>query len=391
MAAVCQGWELQLVSLDLVNARVLRPRGLEHDTLSFAGGFIAEEPVGRPVDLSGFLVLPGIVDLHGDAFERHLAPRRGAMKQMSEGLVATAAELAANGITTGVLAQFVSWEGGVRGPEFAEKVFEAIRDTAPTLDTDIRAQLRLEMHLLDLYEDLPDKLRDWSVDYVVFNDHLPHDRLAEGRRPPRLTGQALKAGRNPDAHFEMLLELHARRADVPAALDRLCGRLAERNVLMGSHDDNTAAERSAWNARGARLAEFPETAEAAEAARETGDTIILGAPNVVRGGSHKGNASAVELVAMGLCDALASDYHYPSPRRAALMLADSGVTDFAGAWSLVSHGPAKALGLHDRGTLDAGKRADIVILHEKTRRVAASLAGGSFTFLSGELGSRLFT
>ena len=389
MAAACQGWEQSLVNLDLKNAQVLRPHGLVRETLPFADGEIVGETTGRAADLSGFTVLPGIIDLHGDGFERHLAPRRGAMKQMSEGLVATAAELAANGITTGVLAQFVSWEGGVRGPEYAANVFEAIRDTAPTLDTDIRAQLRLEMHLLDLYDDLPDRIRDWGIDYVVFNDHLPHDRLAEGRRPPRLTGQALKAGRNPDDHFEMLLALHARRYEVPAALDRLCPRLAAMNVRMGSHDDNTAAGRDTWHNRGATLAEFPETVEAAEAAQSTGATVVLGAPNAVRGGSHKGNVSAVELVAMGLCDALASDYHYPSPRRAALMLADTGMTDLAGAWSLVSEGPARALGLEDRGSLVAGKRADIVILDDKSRRVAATIASGRFTYLSGELGARL--
>ena len=105
-------------------------------------------------------------------------------------------------------------------------------------------------------------------------------------------------------------------------------------ITLGSHDDNSAEGRAAWRARGARISEFPETLEAAEAARAGGDFIILGSPNVVRGGSHKGNASAIELIAMGLCDALASDYHYPSPRRAALMLAKSGLLPLEQAWAL---------------------------------------------------------
>ncbi|WP_300036403.1 alpha-D-ribose 1-methylphosphonate 5-triphosphate diphosphatase [uncultured Roseobacter sp.] len=379
-----------MANLDLKSDKILGPAGLEPGVLSVHEGRIAPDTTGRVVDLSGYILLPGIIDLHGDGFERHLAPRRGAMKQMSEGLIATGAELAANGITTGVLAQFVSWEGGVRGPEFAAQVFEAIRDTAPALVTDIRAQLRLEIHLLELYADLPDRLSDWNVDYVVFNDHLPHDRLAEGRKPPRLTGQALKAGRNPEKHFEMLLDLHARRAEVPAALDALCPRLTAQGVRLGSHDDHSAEGRIVWHQRGARIAEFPETAEAAEAARDAGDTIVLGAPNVVRGGSHKGNVSALDLVSMGLCDALASDYHYPSPRRAALLLADSGVVSFAEAWRMISEGPARALGLEDRGTLEPGMRADIVILHEETRHVAATLAGGQLSYLSGTIGDRLF-
>ncbi|MFG6498314.1 alpha-D-ribose 1-methylphosphonate 5-triphosphate diphosphatase [Sulfitobacter sp. 1A13191] len=375
-------------NLDLVNAEVLHPEGLSRAPLSFADGVIADAPVGRPVDLTGFQVMPGIVDLHGDAFERHLAPRRGAMKQLSEGLVAAEAELAANGMTTAVLAQFVSWEGGLRGLAFADQVFSGIRDTAPELVTDIRPQLRFETHMLDLYDSLPQRMADWGVGYVVFNDHLPHDRLAAGKTPKRLVGQALKAGRSPESHLAQMQEMHARRDEVPAALDRLCAELAQRGVKMGSHDDQTAEGRALWRARGVTLAEFPETQEAAEAAHGAGDAVIMGAPNVVRGGSHNGNLSALDLITMGLCHALASDYHYPSPRRAALMLAQSGLLDLAGAWALVSSGPAQVLGLTDRGTLAPGKRADIVVLDKATGRVAATFAAGQVSFMSGAVAER---
>lgn len=376
------------LSLDLTGAQVLRPDGLTSEPLSLAGGHIAAGPVGRDVDLTGYLVLPGIVDAHGDGFERHLAPRRGAMKQMDEGLIAAEAELAANGITTAVLAQFISWEGGLRSAEFAAQVFASIKRTAPRLVTDLRGQLRLETHLLSEFATLPARIADWGLRYVVFNDHLPHDRLAAGRTPKRLTGQALKAGRSPEAHLALMQSLHAARAQVPAALDALCADLAAQGVQMGSHDDQTAEGRAAWRARGVTVAEFPETAEAAEAARAGGDTIVLGAPNVVRGGSHNGNVSALDLIAMGQCDALASDYHYPSPRRAALLLADSGLLDFGAAWRLISAGPARALGLTDRGDLAPGQRADLVVLDAKTRRVAATLSGGVVSYMSGEIAGR---
>lgn len=377
-------------NLDLTGASVLLEGALQPATLSIKDGKIVGERVGRGVDLSGFMILPGIVDPHGDGFERHLAPRRGAMKQMAEGLVATEAELAANGITTAVLAQFVSWEGGLRELDFAEQVFGALRDTGPGLVTDLRAQVRFETHLLDLHDLLPDRLAAWGVDYVVFNDHLPHDRLAEGRKPPRMVGQALKARRNPEAHFGMMCALHAQSDLVPPALDRLCDLLRKAGVRMGSHDDRTAQARALWHRRGVTVAEFPETQEAAEAARAAGDTIILGAPNVVRGGSHNGNVNAVDLIAMGLCDALASDYHYPSPRRAALMLAQSGVADFATCWNLVSSGPARVLGLSDRGTLSPGMRADLAILDADTHRVAATMVAGRFSYLSGDIAGRFF-
>lgn len=386
--AVYRAWGHKLEDLRFVGGNVLGPAGLHFEPLSLSDGMICDGCAGRAVDLSGYLVLPGIIDVHGDGFERHLAPRRGAMKEMAEGLVATEAELAANGITTGVLAQFVSWEGGLRGLEFADQVFFALLRTAPKLVTDLRAQLRLETHLLDLYDDIPEKLGQWGVDYVVFNDHLPHERLSQGRQPPRMVGQALKAGRNPDVHFQMMKDLHAQSGDVPAALDRLCCALGSQGIRIGSHDDAQKQTRDVWHDRGAHIAEFPETLEAAEAAKAKGDLVVLGAPNVVRGGSHKGNISAVDLIALGLCDAIASDYHYPSPRRAALMLAKTGLASFAEAWVLVSSGPAKVLGLDDRGVLSPGKRADLVILDAQTERVAATLVKGRVSYMSGDIAAR---
>jgi alpha-D-ribose 1-methylphosphonate 5-triphosphate diphosphatase len=377
-----------VLNLDLTGADVLGPQGLHQDGLSFAEGVIVERYVGRAVDLSGYMVLPGIVDVHGDGFERHLAPRRGAMKQMAEGLVAVEAELAANGITTATLAQFVSWEGGVRGLEFAEQVFSHLRDVAPSMVTDLRGQLRFETHLLEFYNELPTKMAEWGLRYIVFNDHLPHARLKAGQQPRRLVSQALKARRSPEAHLALMQALEAESEEVPAALDWLCKQLAAQGIAMGSHDDCTAEGRAIWAARGVTVAEFPETLEAAEAAAELGGIVVMGSPNVVRGGSHNLNVSAVDLIAMGYCDALASDYHYPSARRAALMLWQNGMLDLNAAWGLVSAGPAGVLGLTDRGVLAAGKRADLVVLERESLRVAATLVQGRVSYMSGEIAAR---
>ncbi|WP_293576179.1 alpha-D-ribose 1-methylphosphonate 5-triphosphate diphosphatase [Phaeobacter sp.] len=379
------------LALTLTGGDILRPDGLEHGgEISFADGLIQPDRAARCVDLHGFRVMPGIVDPHGDGFERHLAPRRGAMKQMGEGIIAAAAELAANGITTAVLAQFYSWEGGLRGPEFAGQVFEGIQSARPKVVTELIPQLRFEIHLLDAYATLPAQIAHWDIPYVVFNDHLPHDRLAAGKKPPRLTGQALKAGRNPEVHWQMLKDLHAQKSQVAPALDQLTAELRANGVCLGSHDDQGAADRATWRNRGVSISEFPETLEAASAARDGGDAIILGSPNVVRGGSHKGNASAIDLIAMGLCDALASDYHYPSPRRAALMLAATGLLPIEQAWALISEGPARILGLQDRGRLEVGKRADLVIL-DASGQIAATIVGGRVSYMSGEIATRFMS
>ena len=375
------------LALDLLGADVLHPGGLSRAPLAIAGGLIATAG-GRVVDLTGFTVLPGIVDAHGDGFERHLAPRRGAMKDISAGLIAAEAELAANGITTAALAQFYSWEGGMRGPDFATSVMEGLAQIRGSVVTDLRAQLRFEVSMVDDYDAVAAFIAQYGIGHVVFNDHLPHAALAAGKRPPRLTGQALRIGRNPERHLEAMQALHQGMVRVPQALARLTADLAAAGVCMGSHDDRSAETRAEWRAMGVTIAEFPETMEAAEAAYASGDAVVMGAPNIVRGGSHNGNASAVDMAAMGCVHALASDYHYPSLRRAAWLLADAGICDLAAAWHLVSKGPAQVLGLEDRGDLAPGQRADLTVLDSASRRVVATMAAGRISYLAGDAAER---
>lgn len=375
-------------TVTLQGAQVLWPEGPETRDLHLVDGFVSDTPTGRTVDLSGYMVLPGLVDIHGDGFERHLAPRRGAMKDVDQGLIATEAELAANGITTATLAQFYSWEGGMRGPDFAEKVFAGLNAVRPQVETDLLAQLRFEIPMLEDYAAVEEMVAHHAIPYVVFNDHLPHEELAKGKRPPRLTGQALRIGRNPEKHLAFMQGLHARMPEVEPALDALSARLIAAGVRLGSHDEATAADRAGNRARGIRISEFPETLEAAEAARASGDSVIMGAPNLVRGGSHNGNVNALELAAMGLIDALASDYHYPSLKRAAFLLTDGGVCGLAAAWQLISLGPARILGLEDRGELRPGLRADLTVIDPVSRRIMATMAGGRVSYMTGAVAAR---
>lgn len=371
-----------------VGAQVLWPDGVGCGDVTIADGVFVAPGEAQAVDLAGYMLVPGIVDLHGDGFERHLAPRRGALRDLSKGLVSVEAELAANGITTGFLAQFYSWEGGMRGPEFAERMFAALAKMQGKVVTDMRPQLRFETHMLADYSAILDVVRAYGIEYVVFNDHLPHARLAAGKKPPRLTGQALKGRRSPEAHLAMLMALHGQGAAVDAAIGGLAEELAQLGVVLGSHDDARAGEREEWHEIGVRISEFPETIEAAQAARAQGAAIVLGAPNVMRGGSHKGNVEAASLVAAGLCDALASDYHYPSLAGAAFALAEAEVVDFATAWGLVSAGPARVLGLSDRGQIAAGMRADLVIIDPENQRICATIAAGKISYMSGEVAER---
>ena len=365
----------------------LRPDGLSGAALGVAGGVLTDAHVGRAVHLDGWELRPGLIDLHGDGFERHLAPRRGAMKDLSVGLASLETELAANGITTAYLAQFYSWEGGMRGPDFAARMLSALDGARARLVTDMRVQLRVESHLIDDYPKIEALIDQHDIPYVVLNDHVPHAALARGKRPPRLTGQALKSGRSPEAHLALLQDLHARSAEVPGAVTALAARLAARGILTGSHDDEDAAARRAAQAQGLTISEFPESREAALEAAGQGAPIVLGAPNVVRGGSHQGKVSAADLVREGLCSALASDYHYPAPFQAAQQLAgDVGVP---AAWALVSSGPASVLGLADRGQLLAGLRADLVGINPATGRIGLTVTGGRIAYADPQAAAAL--
>jgi alpha-D-ribose 1-methylphosphonate 5-triphosphate diphosphatase len=381
---------MKTVEFTLEGGDVLRGGVLEQGTLSISEGHVSDEPRKRRIDARGFRILPGIVDIHGDGFERHLAPRRGAMTDMRAGIASAEADLASNGITTAIMAQFYSWEGGLRSPEFARKFLNALSVTRDEHLTDMRPQLRIETHMMDDYTDMLALIAEHNIGYVVFNDHIPHKRLDEGRKPPRLTGTALKSGRSPEAHLAMMKGLHDRRDDVPAALAAFAAQLIAQGRLIGSHDDHTAAERAEFQAMGAQISEFPETQDAAQAARDTGGSIILGAPNVMRGGSHAGNVSAVDLIRDGLCDALASDYHYPALRQSIAKLVEQNACGFASGWALLSEGPARILGLDDRGTLDTGKRADILVEESATGRIAATISAGRITYLQGTFAERLF-
>jgi len=158
---------------------------------------------------------------------------------------------------------------------------------------------------------------------------------------------------------------------------------------MASHDDASIATRVAFRARGARICEFPMAEEVGREARAAGDWVVMGCPNVMRGGSHLGWASAARLAEAGICNVLSSDYFYPAMLRAAFVLAGRGVFDLPRAWQLISTNPAAAAGLSDRGAIAEGMRADVVVVDPTVPRVVATIAGGKIGYLAAEGARRL--
>jgi alpha-D-ribose 1-methylphosphonate 5-triphosphate diphosphatase len=160
-------------------------------------------------------------------------------------------------------------------------------------------------------------------------------------------------------------------------------------IALASHDDATVADRTRFRTQGARICEFPMAEEVGAAARSAGDYVVMGSPNVVRGRSHLGWASAATMAEAGICNILSSDYYYPAMMQAALRLAERPVLDVSQAWALVSENPAAAAGLADRGAIAPGRRADLVLMDPRARRLVATIAGGAIAHLTAEGAGRL--
>jgi alpha-D-ribose 1-methylphosphonate 5-triphosphate diphosphatase len=297
--------------------------------------------------------------------------------------------LAANGITTAWLAQSWSWEGGFRSGAAATALLAALDQARDDLLADIRVQIRLETHVIEQHDAVLAAVRAHGVNFVVFNNHLPEAVEMAETRPHRFASWAAQTSRTAEEMLAIVRAAEAQEPEVPAALRMIAGQLAALGVTMGSHDDSSAETRAFYRGIGAAISEFPTTVEAARAAHAAGEPVLMGAPNVVRGGSQTGNIAAAALVADGLVDALMSDYYYPALHQAAWALVDAGSCDLPAAWGMISEAPARIMGLTDRGRLAEGMRADVVAVNPATRRVEMTLSAGRVAHLSGELARRI--
>jgi alpha-D-ribose 1-methylphosphonate 5-triphosphate diphosphatase len=336
------------------------------------------------LDAHGLLVLPGIVDLHGDAFERQMMPRAGVDFPIDVALADSDRQAISNGITTVFHATTCSWEPGLRSGDNARALLEAVEAMRPQLAADTRFHLRHETHNLDAENEIAQWLAEGRVDLFAFNDHMD-GTVADLAKPRKRSRMVERTGLSNEEFDRLVERVVSRASDVPASVARLARAARAANVRMLSHDDNSPAMRKSFREQGVSIAEFPVNEETARAAASAGDFIVFGAPNVVRGGSHTGWTKASDMIAKGLCSVLASDYYYPAQLLAAFRLVADGVLPLAEAWSLISAAPARAAGLYDRGALAEGRRADILIVDDKVPlrpRIVAVISAGRLVHLT---------
>lgn len=338
------------------------------------------------LDAHGLLVLPALVDLHGDAFERALQPRPGINLPMRLAVDDAAAQIAAAGIATAFLAVTCGWEPGLR----SVATWQALTATLAALRTplDLRLHLRFEADNLDAVPLVESALAAGGIGLLGFNDHTP-STLRKLDDPATAGAYAARGGVTADAFRALAERAAAGRAGIGPARARLASAARAASVPMLSHDDPDVATRDTFRALGAGICEFPMTEAVAVAARGAGDAVLMGAPNVVRGGSHLNWAAAAPLAERGLVTVLASDYHWPSLLAAPFVLAARGVLDLPAAWALVSANPAAAAGLHDRGELAFGRRADIVVVDPAGPVVVGLFVAGRPAYLSAAGAARL--
>jgi alpha-D-ribose 1-methylphosphonate 5-triphosphate diphosphatase len=369
--------------------RVLLGEEFEDVSLRTAGSDIGSVGSDRShgaltIDARGLTVLPGIVDLHGDAFERQMMPRPGVDFPIDVALVDSDRQAIANGITTVFHATTWSWEPGLRSGENARQLLNAIEDLRPKLAADTRFHLRHETYNIDAEGETVQWLSDGRIDLLAFNDHMDAT-IADLAKPQKRNRMVERTGLSSEAFDALVERVVARADDVPTSIARLAEAARAAGVKMLSHDDDTPQMRQAFRAQGVAIAEFPVNEETARDAAEAGDFIVFGAPNVVRGGSHSGWTKAADMIEKGLCSVLASDYYYPAQLLAAFRLAVDGVLPLAHAWQLISVAPAHAAGLADRGKLAAGQRADIILVDDETPlrpRIVAVIAAGRLVHLT---------
>lgn len=364
----------------LSGGRVVRNGRISVGDLGISDGLIMDkaDDAARSFDAEGLLILPGIVDVHGDAFERQIMPRPKVAFDLDAALRETDLQMIGNGITTAYHGLTLSWEPGLRGIDTARGFIEALARLRPSLACDTKLHLRWETFALDSLDEALGWIAAEPEPILAFNDHTTI--MKEGdlirRKSDTVTG---RTGLSQEEFMVLLDDVWARRHEVPTAIERAAARARADGATLFAHDETSPEQRRYFRNLGAVASEFPLNDETARCARAAGEHIILGAPNVVRGGSHLGAVNAADSVEAGLCSVLASDYYYPSQLLAAFRLAREGRCGFPEAWDLVSKNAAEAAGLSDRGRLEPGQRADIIIVDdsiEAAPRVVAALVRG---------------
>ena len=359
-------------SLCLANAQLVLPDRVMIGAVTIENGEITAITEGDYIptgaeDCGGDIVMPGLIELHTDNLERHIEPRPEVDWPHLSALIAHDAELASTGITTVFDALRVGsiTAGKTRYDAYARNLAKEIlaARAGGYLKISHFLHLRAEICSETLLQEMADFGEEDRVGIVSLMDHTPGQRQFRDLKALRVylskkRGLSEAEFAEHVANLKHLQTLYGAKHEAGAVAE------AQRyGAVLASHDDTTAEQVAVSRANGVGFAEFPTTAEAAQACRDKSIAVMMGAPNIIRGGSHSGNVSARELAELDLLDIVSSDYVPAALLLSAFRLAEQW-EDLPRAVACVTSNPAKAAGLMDRGDLQVGLRGDVLRVHQ---------------------------
>ena len=315
------------------------------------------------IDAHGLLLLPGIIDVHGDAFERALAPRPGVHLPALMALAENDAWLLASGITTFFCSITDSYEPGLRSRAQARELVNLLHgDARNHFAVKHRVHLRHELCLTDGHEELRGWLEGGLIHLLSTADHLPKE--GDERKRQRYLHSVARRSTSSGEELEHMMRVAAANRTLGHVQEFELAQHARRlGIPLASHDDDSVGMVQESLARGVAICEFPMDIASARAAQDGGALVLMGAPNWVRGGSHIGAMGVKEALADNVLGALCSDYHYPSLFHAPFLLEARAKVPLGDAWAMVSEHPARAVGLgHCLGRIAAGYEADFLLV-----------------------------
>lgn len=349
---------------------VLRDEVVRADVVVRGGEIVAIDDPGpghAGIDLEGDWLIPGLVELHTDHLEGHYAPRPRVRWNPVAAVQAHDAQIATSGITTVFDALRVGMDEDTKlEPDDMRTLAGAIEESQRhgRLRAEHFIHLRCEVSAPDVLEGFAAFENDRRVRIASLMDHTPGQRQFTSLDAFRAYYMG-KSGMS-EAELQAFILRRQAQAEKSSAANRIAiAKVArERGIVLASHDDATEDHVAEAIDHGVTLAEFPTTHDAARASHSAGLKVLMGAPNIVRGGSHSGNIAARDLVGAGLLDVLSSDYFPFSLVHATFLVGTGeGGIGLPRAVAMVSANPAAVAGLDDRGTIAEGKRADLVQVH----------------------------
>ncbi len=351
------------------NGWIVLPDRVVEGAVVVRDGQILEVGEGRRgsrlgIELDGDWLIPGLVELHTDHLEGHYSPRPRVRWNPIAAVQAHDAQIASSGITTVFDAIRVGMDEDTKLVASDMRTLGAAiseSQAGDRLRADHYIHLRCEVSATDAIESFMHFAGEPLARLASLMDHTPGQRQFTSLEAFRIYYLG-KSGMS-ETELQAFIERRLAQSEIYSAKQRqaIAEMCRERGIVLASHDDATTEHVAEAADIGVSLAEFPTTMEAAQASRQAGMKILMGAPNIVRGGSHSGNIAARDLVAEGLLDVLSSDYFPFSLLHAAFKLAQEadGIT-LPQAVAMVSLNPATTAGLDDRGAILPGRRADLV-------------------------------